>query len=167
MVESFPSFLLKKQVRTLLCCRGGSAAGLCSFPKGASWCYSRSGQWGTKAGGGRSPGFPLEEQQQHGEKGKGEKKFSKTNMGRSRAGGGTGAQEQLGAGTLRRTPLILELRDGGTERAVSAAGGGAGAGRRRAAPPLLGDTGPPHSSERGGLVGPGRGAKNGVRPGGG
>lgn len=75
---------------------------------------------------GRSPGFPLEEQQQHGEKGKGEKKFSKTNMGRSRAGGGTGAQEQLGAVTLRRTPLILELRDGGTERAVSAAGGGRG-----------------------------------------
>lgn len=75
---------------------------------------------------GRSPGFPLEEQQQHGGKGKGEKKFSKTNMGRSRAGGGTGAQEQLGAVTLRRTPLILELRDGGTERAVSTAGGGGG-----------------------------------------
>lgn len=75
---------------------------------------------------GRSPGFPLEEQQQHGGKWKGEKKFSKTNMGRSRAGGGTGAQEQLGAVTLRRTPLILELRDGGTERAVSTAGGGGG-----------------------------------------
>lgn len=81
---------------------------------------------GDQTGGGRSPGFPLEEQQQHGEKGKGEKKFSKTNMGRSRAGGGTGAQEQLGAVTLRRTPLILVLRDGGTERAVSAAGGGRG-----------------------------------------
>lgn len=80
---------------------------------------------------GRSPGFPLEEQQQHGEKGKGEKKFSKTNMGRSRAGGGTGAQEQLGAVTLRRTPLILELRDGGTERAVSTAGGGGRQAARR------------------------------------
>lgn len=80
---------------------------------------------------GRSPGFPLEEQQQHGGKGKGEKKFSKTNMGRSRAGGGTGAQEQLGAVTLRRTPLILELRDGGTERAVSTAGGGGRQAARR------------------------------------
>lgn len=87
------------------------------------------GKGGPKRG--RSPGFPLEEQQQHGGKGKGEKKFSKTNMGRSRAGGGTGAQEQLGAVTLRRTPLILELRDGGTERAVSTAGGGGRQAARR------------------------------------
>ncbi|XP_021231817.1 neurogranin isoform X1 [Numida meleagris] len=37
---------------------------------------------------------------------------------------------------------------------------------RRASPllPLLGDTGPPHSSERRSLVGPGQGVKNGVRP---
>lgn len=77
-------------------------------------------RWGKE----RAQVSPLEEQQQQGEKGKGEKKFSKTNMGRSRSGGRNGRAGAARGVTLRSTRLILELRDGGTDCAASAPGCG-------------------------------------------